>query len=520
MPARTLPRHLDDLRGLRAARWVRVSTSEQQDNYGPDSQRAQQDGAISRIGLTDTGLSWQLAHSGYATDNDGIARIASDPRYIEMLSRAGTDYDVLLVAYVSRMSRNAELLQKTRRMLHAAGAVIFACDERMLSTDTQWIREAADAEVYSARLGVRITEGHEAKWRRYDDPPGWAALGYRRSVDKPRLLAIDLDTSAQAVALYEQYATGTLNIDELADMGIARMSHGRRKGQPMTREGIADVLANPVYRGVVAYMGEQKQREDLRVVPDDLWWLVQEVRQLRSRGGGPRNNDRVDMLSGLLFCADCGASIGRDGYARKGESRRRHKRPCASWGRRERKYASTWEMPMVEQVKQLDISDQTLAMVRIALRTPPASTDVDLALRRVAKEREQAATAFGLGDLPLPDFLAKIAALGARAKSLAARQEGTEGRVSAEQAVSYIRSFADSWGRAGEGARSGLLHAIIGRVNVRGPEFVSVELTRTAEAHGLALTLPEYVSVERTFGSRAAMACPRGLEPPTFSSAS
>ena len=59
-----LPRTLDDLRGLRAARWVRESTAGQTDRYGPDAQREQQDRAIERHTLADTGLSWSVAHSG------------------------------------------------------------------------------------------------------------------------------------------------------------------------------------------------------------------------------------------------------------------------------------------------------------------------------------------------------------------------------------------------------------------------------------------------------------------------
>ncbi len=35
---RTLPRELDDLGGMRAARWFRESTAGQWDNFGPDAQ--------------------------------------------------------------------------------------------------------------------------------------------------------------------------------------------------------------------------------------------------------------------------------------------------------------------------------------------------------------------------------------------------------------------------------------------------------------------------------------------------
>jgi len=43
-----LPRELEDLQGMRAARWFRESTAGQWDDFGPDAQREQQDRAIER----------------------------------------------------------------------------------------------------------------------------------------------------------------------------------------------------------------------------------------------------------------------------------------------------------------------------------------------------------------------------------------------------------------------------------------------------------------------------------------
>lgn len=59
-----LPRSLDDVRGLRVACWIRESTAGQYDRYGPASQREQQDRSIERHGLVDTGLVFEVAHSG------------------------------------------------------------------------------------------------------------------------------------------------------------------------------------------------------------------------------------------------------------------------------------------------------------------------------------------------------------------------------------------------------------------------------------------------------------------------
>ncbi len=56
MTVRALPRSLEDLRGRRAARWIRESTAGQADNFGPDAQLHQQSCAIERWGLLDTGI--------------------------------------------------------------------------------------------------------------------------------------------------------------------------------------------------------------------------------------------------------------------------------------------------------------------------------------------------------------------------------------------------------------------------------------------------------------------------------
>ena len=66
-----------------------------------------------------------------------------------------------------------------------------------------------------------------------------------------------------------------------------------------------------------------------------------------------------------------------------------------------------------------------------------------------------------------------------------------------------------TWTSAGEKERADLVHALIADLRLRGEAIVGVTLTPSAYEHGFALALPE----------RVVMACPRGLEPPTFRSA-
>ena len=115
-----------------------------------------------------------------------------------MVARAGRDYDVLLVGYVSRFTRNLLTAVNARQDLHAAGAAILFCDERVLSSDEDeweaWARETVEAEAYSRRLGKRIREGYAAKFRRLADPGGHPPLGFTRAEEPPQTLVVGPDT--------------------------------------------------------------------------------------------------------------------------------------------------------------------------------------------------------------------------------------------------------------------------------------------------------------------------------------
>ena len=127
---RVLPRELDVLQGMRAARWFRESTAGQWDNFGPDAQREQQDRAIERYALVDAGLEWSVAASGWTS----AWRTATWEAMIG--SATSGAFDVLVVGYVSRFLRNLkQTLIAVEDHLHTAGVVVLFADERLLSSD-------------------------------------------------------------------------------------------------------------------------------------------------------------------------------------------------------------------------------------------------------------------------------------------------------------------------------------------------------------------------------------------------
>ena len=220
---------------MRVARWIRESTTGQFDRFGPASQREQQDRFIERHGLVDTGLTFQVAHSG--------TTVWRSPTMTEMLAeaRAGA-FDLLLAGYSDRWQRNLRrTLELLEDGLHPNGVALVMCDRKILSSDpSDWdelISEAAGAEKYSRRLSERITEGYAAKFDQERDPGGHAALGFRRLTEPPHTLEIDPDKMPLAVGLFERYALGNVSATQLeAETGLAA-----------TR--IRMILMNPLYNG-------------------------------------------------------------------------------------------------------------------------------------------------------------------------------------------------------------------------------------------------------------------------------
>jgi DNA invertase Pin-like site-specific DNA recombinase len=482
-----LPGSLDELAGLRAARWVRESTAGQYDTFGPDAQREQQDRAIERFGLVDTGLSWTVAHSGRT--------VGRTSHFAEMIAAAGTEYDVLLVGYVSRFARDLETAVTARRSLHHAGAAVLFCDERILSSDEdeweRWAREAVEAEAYSRRLGRRIREGYAAKFRRLADPGGRAPLGFRR-VPPARTLAVDPRTIGVVVRLFERYATGSVSIEQLAaEFG-------------MTPGGVTETL-NPVYNGWAVRKGQRVAapwRAD-PPVPDATWERVSWLRENRRNRGGGKGPHRPDPLRGLVRC-ECGSPWRAFGVA-SGRHRRKHTRLDCSvgWGGRTAS-SRTWSEPLEAQVAGIRLGTATIAAVVRALAEPdepPPSIDA----ARIAWRRRELALDYAAGKLTDADFAEAVAALRAEeAEAPAARPAAVE----PHQAVAWLEDLAALWRAANEEERAELVGAIYEEVVVRGEEFVSVRLTPTAYAHGLALAMPERVSLAR----------PTGFEPATFGS--
>lgn len=479
---RRLPRSLDELRGLRAARWIRESTPGQFDRYGPESQRERQDEFIERWGLVDSGLAFTVSHSGRT--------VWRSPTMSAMLEAAGIGFDVLLVGYFDRWQRNTRrTLELVEDRLHPAGAAWVMCDRRLLSSDPRDWREmrrlSSEAEEYSEKLAERIADGYGAKFRRLADQAGNAPLGFRRSATPPHVLEIDPATIGRAVDVFRRYAEGFLSGRELA------------AATGIEYERIVKILRNPLYNGWVRrHRGADEERMPAPwrhdpPVSDELWRRCADLRAGRTRGGGgPSPRRETDLLRGLLHCGSCGRRLRSNGLMGEGRSQRRqvlHPDPCEAWGRPASVPMDAWQPKVEAQLAGLRTDDTTLGRIRAVLEAP---TVVPIDTTKARLERQMRALAADHLAQRITDavYLERLAALRAEADRATTPKRST---ITAAAAIDAVRQMAALWADATPEERAQVAHSVYARVDVLGRDIVGAELTPAAYELGLDQALPE-----------------------------
>ena len=463
----SLPRSLDDINGLRAARWIRESTSGQFDAFGPDAQREQQDRAIERWSLVDTGLAWQVAHSGRT--------VGSTPQFGEMMAAAGVEYDVLVVGYVSRFARDVRTAVNARHDLHEAGAAILFADERILTSDEdrwdEFYREAGEAESYSRKLGRRIREGYAAKRRRLGEPGGRPPFGYVRA-GRPPTLERDASGGLDRVRRsFEAAAAGA------PDRGVAAAV-----GLPL--DTVRGILTNPVYVGRLRD-GSPASVEPVVDIP--TWQRVQALRAARRTRGGKPETVRTYALP-MLRCAACGTRLIGDG------GRYRHRHPCDAFTAARRRLAfrnrlvrslgTSYPQERYEGAIGAALEQWSLAPSHLAdAATVVEHSEPDqLALARVTAERFRALTRYSR-DRDVAALEATMARLDAEERAAQALENRSSSAPWAE-VLPWLRDLAGLWRESDAHHRRRIAEQLFVHVDALGCRELIV--TPTAAAMGLA----------------------------------
>ena len=162
----------------------------------------------------------------------------------------------------------------------------------------------------------------------------------------------------------------------------------------------------------------------------------------------------------------------------------------------------TWEAPILGQVQGIELDDATIGAVVAAVGGAPRPVTLDKA--RIERQIRELALEHAAGHLEDEVYLERLREL-REAKDDAERTSGE--RVAAERAIEWLRTLSATWAEADvPEAKADMLHAIYDQIVVTGRKIVSVRLTSSAYAHGLALALPTKVALARPTGVGRALA--------------
>jgi site-specific DNA recombinase len=269
-------------------------------------------------------------------------------------------FDIIVIDDTSRLGRNVgDVCKLVDQFDYAAIQLYFVTDELMSGNESfreTFIAKASADEQVSRKLGKRVRRGRIG-WFEAGFNPGGNCFGYRNekaldyskngSNGKPGHLGmkevVDPEKSQIVLRMFHAADEGMSNREiclMLNKDGEAPPRPSRKRPQLSWSKGaVSTILTNQRYLGVrtdgktkeIRKPDGKKERRDLpqsawrirekdpalQIVPDDLFWRVQEKRKLKStsigvqRLGGMTRTDasRKYLFSGLLKCGFCGGNL-------------------------------------------------------------------------------------------------------------------------------------------------------------------------------------------------------------------
>jgi DNA invertase Pin-like site-specific DNA recombinase len=290
----------------KAVIYVRVSTKEQaMNNMSLDTQEADARRECERRG-------WEVAE---VYREEGVsARTLNRPELMRALTaceskKAGID--VLVVAYLDRLSRESHGYHTIRARLGAGGIMLHAVhqpvDDSPMGKAMQTIA-VAFAELDNDMRGVRTKAGmrtavEAGRW--VHQPP----LGYRKPVGGKEAPSLEPDPDVAPLVrmAFERMATGRARQTEVLSL-VTAAGLRTKKGKPLALERLRTMLHNPIYKGlVVSTVNDLRVRGDFDpIVSEETFECVQSVLKGRGCRKAPRRGVRPDFpLKSVLRCGEC-----------------------------------------------------------------------------------------------------------------------------------------------------------------------------------------------------------------------
>lgn len=281
----------------RVAIYVRVSTARQdQEGYSIPLQKERLIAYCKAKGWLVAGMFVDPGNSGSSLERPGITALIAGV--------VAGKYDIVLVYKLDRLSRSQKDTLFLIEDIFMANSTDFVSMQESFDTTTIYGRAMVgilsvfaqmERETISERtLMGRVGRAEGGLWHGGGTDP----IGYDY-VDGE--LVINKEEARQVQAVYNLYASG-FSVTEIS----RRMDGYRTKhGDWSHTSTIGNVLDNPLYSGLVHFDGVQARGRHSAIVDIDVDRRVKARRARLRRAEAAGDSDY--LLTGLMFCASCGA---------------------------------------------------------------------------------------------------------------------------------------------------------------------------------------------------------------------
>ena len=477
-----------DLKGLRAEGYIRDSTLDQRDGFGPEIQMHNIERFSDSYGL-ELGNRWYTEFvSGRSTQHRS--------QFHQFLDDARMDsFDVLLVDHTSRFGRNqADCIRHKEELQNLGKTVVFVSQGIISGSDRDFLNERINEtldEQYSRNLSRYVSAGLVEK-AAHGFAVGPPPLGYkseRLPGRKGERKVPDSKTMPALVLLLSDYATGNFSFRDVADQ-LNAQNYRTRTGRPFTGASIRDVLDNRFYEGKVVY--HQGHSDEVVVggaheAPSEvkeLWMQCQETKFLRrnTAAGHPRGQERHFPFARVLRCQRCGnpyygetVHSGEKEDLRLSHERRGSGRHCDARPRSRSVQALMDQMAQrVMPYLKLDTAWRARVLDVFSVDEPKQQdqSQQDRLQRALDNLRKQ----HKWGDISDQEYRRERDPL-MRQLELANRPHVLTEMPNLERAASLLEDLPSLWQHSGvtHEQRETLVREVFRRITIEGKEFVSVE---------------------------------------------
>lgn len=239
-------------------------------------------------------------------------------------------FDILLVHKLDRFARNRYDSAVYKRALKKNGVQVYSVLENLDDSPESIMMEAVlegMSEYYSQNLAREVMKGMKETALQCKHTGGKPPLGY--DVDEDTKLLLVNPVEAQTVQIiFDMYSRGYGYTDI-----IHRLTYeGRKtkKGENFGKNSLYGILTNPKYQGIYVFnrcahktvdgtrnTHQYKDKEEVimieggcpRLVDPLVFQKVQERILENRHHGGSGNAKHMYLLSGRVFCSECGRSM-------------------------------------------------------------------------------------------------------------------------------------------------------------------------------------------------------------------